>query len=177
MDSARHRARRPWSYIYPRLLTDRALLTACGAGTVDQLWHDLSQQPFFISPGERAAVAARFLTEYPEARDEIIGSADAAMRHEFDLLGSGPQPLGAPLCRGTPTSRPAGEWPLAYCADIEYNELDRPTDVKVPWELSRCQHFIRLGQAYWSDRRRAVCRGVRRRNVRLDRRQPFVTTA
>ena len=22
-------------------------------------------------------------------------------------------------------------------------------DIKVPWELSRCQHFSRLGQAYW----------------------------
>ncbi len=34
-------------------------------------------------------------------------------------------------------------------AHLEYLELDRPTDVKVPWELSRCQHFTTLGQAYW----------------------------
>jgi hypothetical protein len=41
------------------------------------------------------------------------------------------------------------EWPLQYSPDIEYAELDRSTDVKVPWELSRCQHFAVLGQAYW----------------------------
>ena len=40
-------------------------------------------------------------------------------------------------------------WPRQYCRDIVYDELDKPTDVKVPWELSRCQHFARLGQAYW----------------------------
>jgi hypothetical protein len=33
--------------------------------------------------------------------------------------------------------------------DIEYNELDRPSDVKVPWELSRCQRFTTLGRACW----------------------------
>ena len=41
------------------------------------------------------------------------------------------------------------EWPVRFCKDIEYLELDRPSDVKVPWELSRAQHFPVLGQAYW----------------------------
>ena len=52
-------------------------------------------------------------------------------------------------CRGTTDFKTGREWPLEYCTDIDYNELDRPTDVKVPWELSRCQHFTRFGQAYW----------------------------
>jgi len=147
-DSARRRARRPWSYLYPRLLTQRALLASLGARDVDRLWVDLAAQPFFISSAERANVAARFLADYPESRAEITRAADAVVRHQFDLLGSGPQQLGTPLPWHT-DFKTGRRWPLAYCSDIDYNELDRPTDVKVPWELSRCQHFTRLGQAYW----------------------------
>src|SRR5439155_7202590 len=74
--------------------------------------------------------------------------ADRSLRHEFDLLGSGSVELGdrIPWLTDFKTRK---TWPIQYCRQIEYNELDRPTDVKVPWELSRCQHFARLGQAYW----------------------------
>ena len=148
IDSARRRARRPWSYIYPRLLTERALLRLVGADHVDALWDDLSRQPFFISPSSRDVQAARFAEEYPAGAGAAVQAAAAALRHEFDLLGSGAQRLGSPLPWHT-DFKTGRTWPLSYCTDIEYNELDRPTDVKVPWELSRCQHFTRLGQAYW----------------------------
>ena len=148
LDSARRRARRPWAHVYPRLLTERALLSALGAGSVDELWGRLARQPFFVAPAERASRAAAFDAHYPHGRDDIVRRADASLRHEFDLLGSGPRQLGPRLPWHT-DFKTGGEWPLAYCADIEYNELDRPSDVKVPWELSRCQHFTRLGQAYW----------------------------
>src|SRR5712692_7772965 len=148
VDAAGRRARRPWSYLYPRWLTDRALLAALGADNFDRVWDELSRQPFFVSCADRASSAKRFAAEYPDAGDVLVGAADAVLRHEFDLLGSGPQPLGTPLPWHT-DFKTGRQWPLAYCTDIEYNELDRPTDVKVPWELSRCQHFTRLGQAYW----------------------------
>jgi hypothetical protein len=148
IDSARRRVRRPWSYVYPRLLTDRALLTSLGARNVDQLWDDLAEQPFFVSSSERSGVVELFLAEYPDSRADVVRAADAAVRHEFDLLGSGPQQLGTPLPWHT-DFKTGRRWPSIYCGDIEYNELERPTDVKVPWELSRCQHFTRLGQAYW----------------------------
>ena len=147
-ESARRRARRPWSYLYPRLLTDRALLAALGADDIDRLWEALASQAFFISSSEKTKVAERFVHEYPDAAAPLTQAADAVMRHEFDLLGSGPRQLGTPLPWHT-DFKTGRQWPLAYCTDIEYNELDRPSDVKVPWELSRCQHFTRLGQAYW----------------------------
>jgi len=148
IDAAKRRARRPWSYIYPRYLTERALLGACGAHSIDDLWRELALQPFFISADRRQHTASRFRTEYPEALEEIVSAADRTLRHEFDLLGSGPQSLGTPLPWHT-DFKTGRQWPLQYCTDIEYNELDRPSDVKVPWELSRCQHFTRLGQAFW----------------------------
>ena len=148
IDSARIRARRPWSYLYPRLLTERAVINRLGGRDVDQLWTELREQPFFISNPERRALVEQFLAEYPGSRDNIVRAADEAVRHEFNLLGSGLRPLGTPLPWHT-DFKTGRTWPAIYSGDIEYSELDRPTDVKVPWELSRCQHFTRLGQAFW----------------------------
>lgn len=148
IDAAERRARRPWTHVYPRLLTDRALLRATGAADVDALWAAAAARPFFVTPGTARDTAERFSKAFPDAKAVIVAGAEKLLRHEFDLLGSGPVRLGDRLPWHTDfkTSR---EWPIAYCTDIEYNELDRPSDVKVPWELSRCQHFTRLGQAYW----------------------------
>jgi hypothetical protein len=148
LDAARRRARRPWSLVYPRLLTERALLFALRAPDVDRLWDDLASQPFFIDSRQRASTATAFGRQHADSCDDLVRRADAILRHEFDLLGSGPQRLGPALPWHT-DFKTGREWPLAYCTDIEYSELDRPSDVKVPWELSRCQHFARLGQAYW----------------------------
>src|SRR5581483_5355732 len=148
LESARHRTRRPWSEVYPRLVTERALLAALGAPNVDALWSELASAPFFVDPRQRAATAAAFARQFPGACAIVMRGADAALAHEFDLLGSGPCALGPSLPWHT-DFKTGREWPMTYSPDIAYAELDRPSDVKVPWELSRCQHFTRLGQAYW----------------------------
>jgi hypothetical protein len=147
-DELREVAKRPWSRIYPRTLSDAALLGSSGARSLDDLWRLQMKAPFFVTPSDRAQYAAAFRARYPESLDAVVASADAAVRHEFDLLGSGNKSLGAtlPWLDDFKTGR---HYPIQYCRDIEYMELDRPTDVKVPWELSRCQHFTALGQAYW----------------------------
>ncbi len=147
-DSARRRARRPWAYAYPRLVTDRALLAACRTSSIDRLWSELAEGPFFISSRDRTGVARAFADAYPDAAEAIGRAADAALRHDFDLLGSGPCHLGDALPWHV-DFKSGREWPLTYSNDIQYAELDRPSDVKVPWELSRCQHFAHLGQAFW----------------------------
>ena len=60
IDSARRRARRPWAYLYPRLLTERALLVLLGARDVDRLWSELAEQPFFVASSGRSAIVNRF---------------------------------------------------------------------------------------------------------------------
>jgi uncharacterized heparinase superfamily protein len=64
-----------------------------------------------------------------------------------DLLGSSSVQLGDDIDwhRDYKTGH---RWPPAYCRDIEYNNPERPSDVKFPWELSRMQWMIPLGQAY-----------------------------
>jgi hypothetical protein len=148
VEALRSRAQRPWSLVLPKLLSPRALLRETRAAGIDELWDSLAAQPFFLSRAERAQWTTMFAREYSGTRQRIVADADRSLRHEFDLLGSGPVSLGndIPWLTDFKTGR---TWPRQYCRRIEYNELDRPTDVKVPWELSRCQHFARLGQAYW----------------------------
>jgi hypothetical protein len=148
IEAIRWRAQRPWSAVVPRLMTAQSLLRESGEKTIDDLWAAVAARPFFLSSADRAAWTAAFDRDHAGARPQILADADRSLRHEFDLLGSGPVALGGeiPWLTDFKTGR---TWPLEYCRRIEYNELDRPTDVKVPWELSRCQHFTRLGQAYW----------------------------
>jgi heparinase II/III-like protein len=88
-----------------------------------------------------------------------IDAAERVLRHEFDLLGSGPY---TPL----DPDRPArdGYAPIDWYLDPvralrfrrgvphkSWNLLEmRPgnADIKYPWELARCQHWATLGQAF-----------------------------
>lgn len=139
---------RPWTRIHPRLFTDRQLLARLGAASIDDLWRELAVTPFFLHPADRAGWAREFTARYPESVPAVTAHAGQVLRHEFELLGSGRRSLGErlPWHQDFKSGR---EWPLRYSPAIEFSELDRPTDVKVPWELSRCQHFTILGQAYW----------------------------
>src|SRR5262249_47234580 len=92
-------------------------------------------------------------------RPSTIAAAERVLRHEFDLLGSGPFTPRDP-------SRPArdGYVPIDWYLDPvralrfptgiphkQWNLLEmRPAnaDVKYPWELGRCQHWAVLGQAF-----------------------------
>src|SRR5689334_13771038 len=148
IEAIRRRAQRPWSAVVPKLITVRTLLRESDSIDIDGLWNALAARPFFIAAGDRQPWTEVFEREYAALRERIIADAKRSLRHEFDLLGSGPVAVGdsIPWLTDFKTGK---TWPLQYCRRIEYNELDRPTDVKVPWELSRCQHFARLGQAYW----------------------------
>jgi uncharacterized heparinase superfamily protein len=146
--TVQRRARRPWSSIAPRLLTDQRMLRTMQASSIDDLWSRMTARPFFVSFDRRREWIDAFDRVYPHGRAQILEAADAALHHTFDLLGSGPVTFGPHLPWHT-DFKTGREWPIEYACDIEYNELDRPTDVKVPWELSRCQHFAALGQAYW----------------------------
>jgi hypothetical protein len=142
------RLRRPWSQVYPHLVTPARVAAAAGAASIDALWIAQQRVSFFLSPADREGWAAAFRARYPDEVTAVTEAADRVLRHEFDLLGSGCVSLGPnlPWHRDFKTGR---EWPVQYSPDIEYAELDRPTDVKVPWELSRSQHFAALGEAYW----------------------------
>ncbi len=141
--------RRPWAAILPRIVTARSVVRAAGAGSVDSLWERQQRDvPFFVTPSRRVEWTQSFRARFPDTPGVIVAEADRVLRHEFDMLGSGCVNLGARLPWLT-DFKSGREWPLEFSPNINYQELDRPTDIKIPWELSRCQHFTALGQAYW----------------------------
>jgi hypothetical protein len=88
-----------------------------------------------------------------EARDQILAAADRVLAHEFDLLGSGLTPLGATIDWHRDFKSGRG-WPLAHISRIVVSYPDG-SDIKVPWELSRCQHLplLALASRLTGDRR------------------------
>lgn len=145
---ARRLFSRPWVRYRPRLLTERWLLARLGHASVDQYWDALAAVPVLLDMRDARSAAAAFRSQFPDREAVVLAEAEAFCRHEFDLLGSGPRQLGWPL----PWHEDfiAGRrWPLAFSHSMAIDELDQRSDIKVPWELSRCQHFARLGQAYW----------------------------
>lgn len=80
-------------------------------------------------------------------RDELLNMADKVLAHQFDLLGSGEVKLD-PVDWQT-DFKSGFTWPKGkFYLDYTRVDLTNDADVKVPWELSRCQHFLILGQAY-----------------------------
>ncbi|MEC0369195.1 heparinase II/III family protein [Paenibacillus chibensis] len=79
---------------------------------------------------------------------EIIRDADRICNHIFDLLGSGDIELG-PSLPWHEDFKTGFRWENKFYKWIKIVDLDNAADVKVPWELSRFQHFFTLGKAYW----------------------------
>ena len=128
-----------------RAFGEAQLLELTGAATLDELWEVVLScpYPFVRTRGELDAIEAR----WPGERARVLAAAERALAHEVDLLGTGPVQLGTPVDwhRDWKTGR---RWPLDYGPRIDYAELDRPSDVKVPWEISRLQWLLPVGQAF-----------------------------
>ena len=104
---------------------------------------------FFIQPASKEEILSTLLQICPEARSHIVQAADQICEHYFDLLGSGPSKLAWPIDWHA-DFKSGFRWdPQQYYADIRPAPYPGGYDLKVPWELSRCQHFVWLGQAHW----------------------------
>ncbi|MFM9941394.1 MAG: heparinase II/III family protein [Hyphomicrobiaceae bacterium] len=106
------------------------------------------------------AAVAQLKVLLPNHASRTLASAEQALEHRFDLLGSGPyQPIDPDRAvskdgyrpidwyldpvRGVrfPTGIPIKQWKL-------FEMRPKDGDIKYPWELGRCQHFAALGQAW-----------------------------
>ena len=121
------------------------------------------QRRLRVQPRLYAGVATecleRAIAGQPASVAAVIALAERVLRHEFDLLGSGPfvpadpdrspndgySPIDwylDPVRRlRFPRRVPYREWKL-------YEMRPENADVKYPWELARCQHWATLGQAF-----------------------------
>ena len=90
------------------------------------------------------------LPDVPE-RHEVREPAALARARIVDLLGSGPITLGDPIDWHI-DFKSGLRWPLRFFRDLDLNDIGRPSDVKVPWELSRLQWLLPLAQEYRTTR-------------------------
>jgi hypothetical protein len=79
-------------------------------------------------------------------RERILSVADRILDHRFDLLGSGVVALGSSI-DWHQDFKSGRRWPLDHISRIVVVYPDG-SDIKVPWELSRCQHLPVLALAY-----------------------------
>jgi hypothetical protein len=102
--------------------------------------------------GDVAPSLARLREECPERVTATIAAAERVLRHEFDLLGSGPFVPRDPDRAPRPDYSPI-DWyldpiqRLRFPRDIHYKAW-KLYDMKLPWELARSQHWVTLGQAF-----------------------------
>ena len=122
------------------------------------LAHRLEEQRLYAGIDDAAVERAR--RAHPEHARKTIDAAERVLRHEFNLLGSGPfvprDPERPPVA--------GGYLPIDWSLDpvrgarfphaIPIASFDLQTmkpagaDVKFPWELGRCQHWPVLAQAW-----------------------------
>ena len=103
---------------------------------------------FFVTPGNAGAIVSGLERHCPEAMALSVSAADRACAHIFDLLGSGPVALGETIDWHADFKSGHRYDPRAYHTDLSPASPPGGHDIKVPWELSRCQHLVWLGQAY-----------------------------
>lgn len=104
----------------------------------------LKNPPFPIFKFDRS----QFLKALDEqTRTTIYDRADKAMRREISLLGSETVTLGQPIDWAS-DFKTGHSWPMDISRSLNVLDLDRNSDIKIPWELSRLQWLLPVGQAY-----------------------------
>ena len=95
----------------------------------------------------------------PRAVDATLSAAEEFLRHRFDLLGSGPYVPVDPDRPARAGYQPI-DWALDPVRDLRfprgfpqkewrlYEMRPGNADIKYPWELARCQHWVVLAQAW-----------------------------
>ena len=78
-------------------------------------------------------------------RDRVAARSSEARARRMELFGDSSIEVGSPI-PWTVDVRTGLGWPNAFHRRIEYVNLDRPSDVKVAWEMSRLRHLVALAQ-------------------------------
>jgi uncharacterized heparinase superfamily protein len=122
-----------------------ALLRALRLPSIDRAWDELSRRPYpaFTTPISTAECDLAC----PGESARVLSAADAALARRVEMLGTGPLDLGDRIDWHR-DYKTGFVWPPAYARSIDCANLDRPSDVKVPWEISRLQWLMPAGQAF-----------------------------
>ena len=141
----KRKVRRYYIKIFPVKLSDKQFCKAVNHKNLDRL------SPFFFDLADnKGKIIETIRKKYPDAIAKTLNEASEICEHIFDLLGSGKTKLGKEICWHL-DFKSGFQWDPKeyYLGTGKHVTLDDDSDVKVPWELSRCQHFATLGKAYW----------------------------
>ena len=128
-------------------LSDAALHRSLGSVSPEEAFGAFVGR-FFVDAGEAHNRAQALAAAHPRHVQRTRTAAEQALAHVVDLLGSGPTSLGASIDWHRDFKSGIG-WPRDVLAEEQdYLRLGEPCDVKVPWELNRCHHWVTLGRAY-----------------------------
>ena len=126
-------------------LSGSGLARNMGAKSIDDLWDTLlkNPSPAMVSPAD----AAEFRAASPVGAAAILSRAGDVLIRRVNLATAGalllPQPVSWSLDYKT-----SHIWPKGRFSKFQHQGPAAPGDVKIPWELSRQQWLIPLGQAY-----------------------------
>ena len=138
--------------LFSTYISDKQFLESLfGCESIGELLKHIRErkQPnFFLQLSDRSRMVEIVKSHYPNIIEQTIADSDKICEHIFNLLGSGNVHLGEKFDWHT-DFKIGWRWKLGYHKKIECRKLNKPYDLKVPWELSRCQHFVTLGKAYW----------------------------
>lgn len=135
-------------------ITDGAFLQALNDNfpTAEQFARHITcvgKSPLLVDIASRNELLERLLQVSPAAKLVVVSTADEICDHVFDLLGSGSVPLGDSIDWHLDFKSGYRFDPREYYADLYPAGYPGGYDIKVPWELSRFQHLVWLGQAFW----------------------------
>ncbi len=131
-----------------RRLRGAALARRLGAGDLNTAWRHVADAPSPFVTNPPAKPALERLGDDERAR--VLAAAEMAHERRVDLLGSGPVQLATPIDWHV-DFKSGHRWPLVAPRRLDLRGFGLPSDVKVPWELSRLQWLLPAGQAYLLD--------------------------
>lgn len=150
---------RPRQHLAPKPLPTTLPLQLQATGLEPAQWIERvrSASRLYGDPSDETVAMLR--NRMPQSVDATLAAANEILHHRFNLLGSGPY---VPIDPGRPAQNSyiPIDWyldpvsGLRFSQGIPHTQWDllkmRPgnADVKLPWELARCQHWPVLGQAW-----------------------------
>ena len=135
---------------FPVALSTSKFLELSNYDNLDE-FIDRKLPPFLFNYNDKNKIISFIKGNFPDLITETVKDADNICNHNFNLLGSGKVNLGNEI-----------NWHSDFKSGFMWNPQEYyintskhmyyfiggiNADVIVPWELSRCQHFVTLGKA------------------------------
>lgn len=124
----------------------RRFLKLANAITIEDLWDRHKKMPFAVVFANEKDVA-NYSRTYPGSVQKTLDNADKVLQGKINLLGTGEVYLGEKV-NWNKDYKSGVSWKNQYYRDISYVNFNDKSDVKIPWEISRMQWLIPLGQSY-----------------------------